>query len=73
MFYSYVPLNVSYDFTVKFFNSHDSYQHKTACGKDNDAILKPEYKIILPLTYSDSDSECSLWLQPSGMKAQYFS
>jgi len=32
---------------------------QTVCEKDNvnDAILKPTYKIILPLTFSDSDSE----------------
>jgi hypothetical protein len=32
---------------------------QTVCEKDNvnDAILKPKYKIILPLTFSDSDSE----------------
>lgn len=39
--------------------SHGSYKHKTACEKDNvnDAILKPKYKRILPLTFNDSDSE----------------
>ena len=39
--------------------SHGNYKHKTVCEKDyvNDAILKPKYKIILPLTSSDSDSE----------------
>ena len=39
--------------------SHGSYKHKTVCEKDyvNDAILKPKYKRILPLTSSDSDSE----------------
>ena len=39
--------------------SHGSYKHKTVCEKDNvnDAILKPKYKRILPLTFSDSYSE----------------
>jgi hypothetical protein len=41
------------------YTSHDSYKHKTVYEKDNisDAILKPTYKRISPLTFSDSDSE----------------
>ena len=51
--------NFSTPQTEVYSTSHGSYKHKTLCEKDNinDVILKPKYKIILPLTFSDSDSE----------------